>query len=89
MVRAAFAMGMRFADVAVSMPALRQPRGGFMDHLRQIAGYVSAMPLGPPLSIVAAQSPAGPYSPRQSGGQAPEELRGAGDEGREEGRTHW
>ncbi|MFI4975971.1 MAG: hypothetical protein ACHP84_15625 [Caulobacterales bacterium] len=59
MVAAAFAMGMRFADVAVSAPLLKWPRATFVQDLRRFSGFVSAMPLAPPLSIIAAQSPAG------------------------------
>jgi hypothetical protein len=59
MVSGAFAIGMRFADVAVSYPVLRWPRLDVLSRLRAFSGYVSAMPPAPPLSIIAAPSPVG------------------------------
>jgi hypothetical protein len=59
MVSAAFAVGMRFADVAVSYPVLRWPKLDVLSRLRAFSGYVSAMPPAPPLSIVASPSPVG------------------------------
>jgi hypothetical protein len=50
---------MRLADVAVSLPLVPWPRRPFVSRVRRFAGFVSASPLAPPLSIVAARSPAG------------------------------
>src|SRR5262249_21364598 len=59
LVAASFAMDMRFADVAVSLPVVTWPKAPFVSRLLRFEGYVSPVPLAPPLSIVAAQSPSG------------------------------
>jgi hypothetical protein len=52
-------MRLRLADVAVSVPVVRWPKKPFVERVRRFAGHVSAIPIAPPISIVAAMSPAG------------------------------
>jgi hypothetical protein len=59
MVSASLATGMRFADAAVSLPIVAWPKAPLVGHLVRFEGYVSPLPIAPPLSIVGAQSPAG------------------------------
>jgi hypothetical protein len=55
----AIPMRMRLGDVAVSFPVLSWPDEPFVSRVRSFSGFVSTLPFAPPISIVAARSPAG------------------------------
>ena len=56
----AFGTGlMRMADAALSLPITTWPTAQWISRFRGYAGYVSVAPLAPPLSVIAAPSPAG------------------------------
>ncbi len=56
----AFSTGlMRMADAALSLPITTWPKAEWVSRIRGYAGYVSVAPLAPPLSVIAAPSPAG------------------------------